>query len=155
MLNHKTKLIAKIDPLKYLLSKTTLTGRLAKWVMILSEHDIEYIDWKVIKGHVIVDQLTNTLVTIDHPLISDFLDESIFFIDTPITWKLCFDGSYTSHGSGAGILFITPQGDSIPKSFRIAFMCTNNMAEYEALLIGLWMEIKWKIKDCQSMMILS
>lgn len=44
MLNHKTKLIAKIDPLKYLLNKADLIGRLAKWVMILSGYEIEYVD---------------------------------------------------------------------------------------------------------------
>ena len=44
MLAHTIKLVTKIDPLKYLLSKATLTGRLAKWVMILSEFDIHYID---------------------------------------------------------------------------------------------------------------
>lgn len=44
MLAHSIKLIAKIDPLKYLLSKATLTGRLAKWVMVLTEFDIEYVE---------------------------------------------------------------------------------------------------------------
>lgn len=44
MLAHTIKLVAKIDPLKYLLSKAALTGRLAKWVMILSEFDIQYIE---------------------------------------------------------------------------------------------------------------
>lgn len=43
MLNHKTKLIAKIDPLKYLLNKAALIGRLAKWFIILSEYEIEYV----------------------------------------------------------------------------------------------------------------
>lgn len=50
MLSDKVQLIAHFDPLKYLLSKVTLTERLAKWVMILSEFDIEYIDRKAIKG---------------------------------------------------------------------------------------------------------
>ena len=50
MLNHPVKLIAKIDPLKYLLSRTTLTGRMAKWVMLLSEFYIEYVEQKAIKG---------------------------------------------------------------------------------------------------------
>lgn len=50
MLHQKTMLISKIDPLKYLLSKAALTGRLAKWVMVLSEFDIEYVDRKEIKG---------------------------------------------------------------------------------------------------------
>ena len=40
MLTHTTLLATKIDPLKYLLSKETLIGRLAKWVMILREVDI-------------------------------------------------------------------------------------------------------------------
>lgn len=39
MLNNKTKLIAKIDPLKYLLSKAALTGRITKWVMLLGKFD--------------------------------------------------------------------------------------------------------------------
>lgn len=40
MLAHTTWLVAKMDPLKYLLSNASLIGRLAKWVMILSEFDI-------------------------------------------------------------------------------------------------------------------
>lgn len=50
MITHKTKLVARINPLKYLLNKATLTGRLAKWVMLLSEFDIKYVDRKAIKG---------------------------------------------------------------------------------------------------------
>ena len=50
MLAHTIHLIAKIDPLKYLIGKVTLIGRLAKWMMILSEFDIQYIEHKAIKG---------------------------------------------------------------------------------------------------------
>jgi hypothetical protein len=55
MLAHTTRLVAKIDPLKYLLSKAALTERLAKWVMILSEFYIHYIECKAIKGQAIAD----------------------------------------------------------------------------------------------------
>ena len=61
MLSHTIKLIEKIDPLKYLLSKAALIGWLPKWVMVLSEFDIEYVDCKAIKGHVIDDQLADAL----------------------------------------------------------------------------------------------
>lgn len=57
MLTHTIKLVAKIDPLKYLLSKAALTGRLAKWVMLLSEFDIQYVERRAIKGKIIADQL--------------------------------------------------------------------------------------------------
>ena len=42
MLGHTVNLISKIDPLKYMLSKITLTGHIAKWVMLLSEFDMQY-----------------------------------------------------------------------------------------------------------------
>lgn len=72
MLTHSVKLIDKIDPLKYLLSKAALTGRLEKWVMILSEFDIQYIDKKAIKGQVITDQLVEAPLQDDHPIHVDF-----------------------------------------------------------------------------------
>ena len=53
MLVHIIHLIAKIDPLKYLLGKATLTGGLAKSMMILLEFDIEYVECKEIKGQAI------------------------------------------------------------------------------------------------------
>ncbi|GLJ23511.1 hypothetical protein SUGI_0445440 [Cryptomeria japonica] len=62
-------------------------------------------------------------------------------------WQLYFDGSYTQHGVEAGILFITPQGDSIPKSYHLSFPCTNNIAEYEALTTGLRIAVQWKIQE--------
>lgn len=80
MLNNKTKLIAKIDPLKYLLSKATLMGHLAKWVMLLSEFDIEYVDRKAIKGQTIANKLVDTPLQGDHPLIEKFPDDSIMSI---------------------------------------------------------------------------
>lgn len=67
MLSHIVKLICKIDPLKYLLSKTTLTGLMAKWVMLLSEFDILYVDQKAIKGQVIAVQLAETPLVDAYP----------------------------------------------------------------------------------------
>lgn len=54
MLSHPIKLISKVDPLKYFLSRTSLTGHITKWVMLLGEIDIEYVDHKAIKGKFIV-----------------------------------------------------------------------------------------------------
>lgn len=84
MLSHKVQLIACFDPLKYLLSRATLTGRLVKWVMILGEFDIEHIDKKAIKGKIIADQLAKAPLQVSHPLLIDFLDESVFTLTTSI-----------------------------------------------------------------------
>ena len=144
MLAHTTHLIAKIDPLKHLFSKATLTGRLAKWMMVLSEFDIEYIERKAIKGQAIADQLADFPVKDSMPIQVEFPDEHILHI-TAHTWKMFFDGSNMQNGSGAGILFVSPHGYTIPNSYKILFPCTNNIAEYEALTNGLKLAIEWNI----------
>lgn len=68
MLAHTIKLVAKIDPLKYLLSKASLTGRLAKWVMILSVFDIQYTERRAVKGQAIENQLVEAPLLDKHPL---------------------------------------------------------------------------------------
>jgi RNase H-like domain found in reverse transcriptase len=46
MLAHKVVLISKVDPLKYLMTRPILTGRLAKWAIILTEFNITYMPQK-------------------------------------------------------------------------------------------------------------
>ena len=144
MLAHTIHLIEKIYPLKYLLGKAALTGRLAKWMMILSEFDIEYIERKAIKWQVIADQLADFPLQDDAPIQVDFPDEHLMYM-TERTWKMFFDGSFMQSGSGAGVLFVSPHGYTIPKSYKLLFPCTNNIAEYEALTNGLKMAIEWRI----------
>ena len=115
MLVHTVHLIAKINPLKYLLSKATLTDHLAKWMMILSKFDIQYVERKVIKGQAIVDQLIDFPLEDTTPMQIEFLDASIVYI-TKRTWKMFFDGSHTQNGAEAVVFFVSPHGYTIPKS---------------------------------------
>lgn len=71
-----------------------MIGKLAKWVMLLSEFDIEYVDKKAIKGQVITDQLADAPLMDDQPIHIEFLDAHILALSTQ-AWKLYFDGSYT------------------------------------------------------------
>jgi hypothetical protein len=52
-------------------------------------------------------------------------------------WKMYFDGACSKEGSGAGIVFISPTKEVIPMSYKLEFDTTNNISEYEALLLGL------------------
>ena len=58
-----------------------------------------------------------------------------------------FDGSFMQNGSGAGVLFVSPHGYTIPKSYKLLFPCTNNITEYEALTNGLKIAIEWRITE--------
>ena len=61
-------------------------------------------------------------------------------------WAMFFDGAYCKDGAGAGILLISPAGVTYKFSFTLSFPCTNNIAEYEALLLGLKIAHKHGIK---------
>ena len=54
-------------------------------------------------------------------------------------WTIHFDGSRQLEGSGAGVVLTSPRGDKFCYVLRLMFPCTNNAAEYEALLHGLRM----------------
>ena len=68
MLVHTIQLVAKIDPLKYPSRKVALIGQLAKWMIIPSKFDIQYVEHKAIKGQAIADQLAKFPVIDDAPL---------------------------------------------------------------------------------------
>lgn len=61
-------------------------------------------------------------------------------------WTMYFNGSCCKDGSGAGIILISPQGFTYKFSFTLSFPCTNNIAEYEALFLGLRLAHKHGIK---------
>ena len=52
-------------------------------------------------------------------------------------WTMYFDRSATKLGDGAGVYIISSIQDFKALSYKLTFECTNNVAEYEALLLGL------------------
>jgi ribonuclease HI len=52
-------------------------------------------------------------------------------------WKMNFDGAHSRSGKGARIVLKSPTRKTYNFAFRIEFDATNNVAEYEALLLGL------------------
>ena len=57
-----------------------------------------------------------------------------------------FDGSVMKTSAGAGLLFISPLGEHMRYAIRLHFPASNNMAEYEALLSGLRIDIELGVK---------
>ena len=61
-------------------------------------------------------------------------------------WILKFDGSSTENSVDAGIVIISPREVKTTLSFNLAFECTNNQADYEALVISLEILLKLRAK---------
>jgi hypothetical protein len=67
-------------------------------------------------------------------------------------WKMYFDGASSSEGAGAGILLIAPEGKfTVPFSYRLQWDIdyTNNVCEYEDLILGLEAAKKLNIKNLE------
>nr|GEU40163.1 reverse transcriptase domain-containing protein [Tanacetum cinerariifolium] len=58
--------------------------------------------------------------------------------ELPEPWILFTDESSCTDGSGAGLILTNPKGMEFTYSLRFRFDATNNEAEYEALIAGLW-----------------
>ena len=52
-------------------------------------------------------------------------------------WKMYFDGSVSKAGASVGVYIISPTKEAKGHSYKLIFECFNNVAEYEALLLGL------------------
>ena len=61
-------------------------------------------------------------------------------------WIMSFDGAVSREGAGAGVWVISPKGNSTFHALKLQFECTNNEAEYEALMTGLRLLIQKKAK---------
>ncbi|KAG9450328.1 hypothetical protein H6P81_010293 [Aristolochia fimbriata] len=135
LLAHPTNLISRADPLKYIMSRPILSGRLAKWPLLLSEFEINYVPQRAIKGQALANFLANHPVPAERELTEDFPNEEIFLVKVLPPWEKYFDGATRRNGAGVGVLFVSPKKDLLPYSFALTQTCLNNEAEYQALLL--------------------
>ncbi|CAL0323819.1 unnamed protein product [Lupinus luteus] len=150
MLSHTTWLVSKMDPIKYIFEKPILTGRIARWQVMLSEYDILYVTQKAVKGSVIADYLANQPIDKLEHIEYEFPDEDIMVLSDESKgenkWTLVFDGASNVFGHGVGAVLVSPAGKFLPFTARLCFDCTNNVAEYEACILGLKAAIDAKVK---------
>ncbi|KAI5338469.1 hypothetical protein L3X38_017740 [Prunus dulcis] len=161
MLPHTIYIIAKTDLIKYMLTRPMLRGRIGKWTLALTEFTFRYVPQKAVKGQAVADFLA------DHPgeeienmdsldiANANLLTRAHVCLNNPIysihltPWKLYFDGSKIDKASGAGVVMEEPLGVRHCYSFQLDFQCTNNRAEYEALIIGLEMLVELGIQSVE------
>ncbi|XP_059627328.1 uncharacterized protein LOC132270143 [Cornus florida] len=122
-------------PLRMILHKPDLSGRVTKWAIELSLFDIAYEPRTAIKGQAVADFL------LDCDAEDTVEDYSYSW------WKLFVDGSSNQMGAGIGIQLQTPEGTTLSQAIRLEFNATNNEAEYEALIAGLKLAKELKIKN--------
>ncbi|KAM2415787.1 hypothetical protein ACFX1X_002106 [Malus domestica] len=113
--------------------------------LVAKADPIIYIPAKAVKGQALADFLADHPILADWKISDDLPDEEVFCIDIFPTWTMFFDGSARADGAGAGVVFMSPQRQVLPYSFQLSELCSNNVAEYQALIIGLQMAINMEI----------
>ncbi|XP_062003261.1 uncharacterized protein LOC133720801 [Rosa rugosa] len=161
MLSFTTCIIAQTDLVKYMLSRPILRGRIGKWVLALSEFSLQYVPQKAVKGQAIADFLAHhpilevteicelevAAITSERPYPEPASGHQATIMLQP--WVLYFDGSRTETMAGAGIALENPAGEHFSYSFQMEYQCTNNQAEYEALIIGMEILLEMGVRDVQ------
>jgi hypothetical protein len=139
MLYYTTWLVSQMDPIKYIFEKPALTGKIARWQVLLSEFDILFVARKAIKGQAIANYLADYPSEQLELMDSEFPDEDVMAVDEDnhCRWKLYFDGAANSVESGIGAVLVSPKRQQTPIAVKLGFDCTNNMTEYEACIVGL------------------
>ncbi|XP_016206026.1 uncharacterized protein LOC107646349 [Arachis ipaensis] len=117
-----TIIVRTNQPLRQILTKSELAGRLTKWSVELSEFDIQFQSSSALKAQILAD------------FVSEFTPDEHHYNKA---WELHVDGASNREGSGAGI--VLKEGDKViaEQSLQFHFLASNNQAEYEALIAGL------------------
>ncbi|XP_069150824.1 uncharacterized protein [Solanum lycopersicum] len=108
---------------------------------------------KAIKAQSLDDHLAeNPVVKEYEPLKTYFHDEEVSFVGEDISeaypsWRLFFDGAANHQGKGVGAVLVLESGQHYPMAAKLRFNCTNNMAEYEACILGLKMAIDMNVYE--------
>jgi ribonuclease HI len=108
------------------------SGRIGKWAMELSEHVVDFEKRSSIKLHVLSDFIADWTEPLSYT-------EGIV-IDTP--WQVHYVKAWGVSGARAAAIMMSPSGIKLRYAVRLQFIaetdkCSNNIAEYEAVLLGL------------------
>ncbi|GJU44537.1 reverse transcriptase domain-containing protein [Tanacetum coccineum] len=132
------------QPIKQLLSKSEISGRMLKWKFELEGYDIQYRPRTSIKGQILADFIVERP---DEESPDELMAEPE---ELPEPWTLFTDGSSCIDGSGAGLILTNLEGVEFTYAMRFRFEATNNEAEYEALIAGLRIAEQMGIKNLQA-----
>ena len=113
------------QPIRKVMNKIDVAGRLVQWAIELGQFDIEYQPQVVIKAQVLAD------------FIAEFTYPQEEEEPQKKTWTIQTDGSATKKVRGADVVLISPEGEILKYAIRLQFPATNKEAEYEAFLTRL------------------
>ena len=118
-LHHQILLVTENDLIKYLLEKSSLVGKLAKWQVLLLEFDIKSSSQKSVKGRAIATMLVENSQSNTNSEVDEFDNRILALVNDK--WTMYFDGATNLSESGTGAALISPEGQYNPVSAKLVF----------------------------------
>jgi hypothetical protein len=120
-------IVPSSQPLKNIMRNREATGRVGKWDVELNEFTIDYVHRSSIQSQALADFIADWM-----PGAQD--EERT---NNAEAWTVFCDGSWGTFGAGGAAVLISPSKIKTCYAGMLDFNCTNNIVEYEALLLGL------------------
>jgi ribonuclease HI len=115
------------QPLKDIMRNREATGRIGKWAAELNEFSIDYVHRSSIQSQALADFIADwTLGAQEEEANKD-----------AEAWTVFCDGSWGTFGAGVAVVLVARSKVRTCYAAKLDFGCTNNIVEYEALLLGL------------------
>jgi ribonuclease HI len=120
-------IVPSSQPLKDIMRNREATGRIGKWAAEPNEFSIDYVHRSSIQSQALADFIADW---------TPGAQEEEASKDAK-AWTVFCDGSWGTFGAGAATVLVPPSKVRTCYAVKLDFRCTNNIAEYEALLLGL------------------
>jgi hypothetical protein len=120
-------IVPSSQPLKDIMRNREATGRIGKWAVELNEFTIDYVHRSSIQSQALADFIADWTPGAQEEKINKDAE----------AWTVFCDGSWGIFGVGAAAVLVAPSKVKTCYAARLDFSCTNNIAEYEGLLLGL------------------
>jgi ribonuclease HI len=139
---HTIKVLTN-QPLNDIFGNRDSFDRVSKWETKLSEYVVDFEKRSAIKSQVLADFIAEWT--------EPGLSTDGIIPNTP--WLVYYDGAWGNAGVGASAILISPSGIKLRYTTRLQFhseadKCTNNIKEYEAILLGLHKLRAIRVQTC-------
>jgi ribonuclease HI len=120
-------IVPSSQPLKDIMRNKEATRKIGKWAVELNEFTIDYVHRSSIQSQALADFIVDWTPGAQGEEATKDAE----------AWTMFCDGSWGTFGAGAAAVLVAPSKVKTCYAIKLDFNCTNNIAEYEALLLGL------------------
>jgi ribonuclease HI len=117
-------IVPSSQPLKDIMRNREAILRIGKWAVELNEFSIDYVHRSSIQSQALADFIADWTPGAQEEANKD-----------AEAWTVFCDGFWETFGAGAAAVLVAPSKVRTCYAVRFDFSCTNNIAEYEALLL--------------------